>query len=224
MNEDQELSVDRQPTIHARIKADGSHAVIELDYLGKPVMDGDGANLIDDEGGTAWFVWEDFELVPTPPSLGGRPPAPEGADDPGWFALLEKAQANGREYADNGIAAGEKFPQESPLSGEWAGAIMPRDVVNMAAGRDDAIGIAKDFEVDQLCDAWEDGYNSAPWPGFQPGGFHPGDEVEILMGGEWVGPYTVTDGEGRSPQHLVLRGKNVFEHHNDAPHNIRRAS
>jgi hypothetical protein len=54
--------------------------------------------------------------------------------------------------------------------------------------------------------------------------FPVGTDVEILMGGEWVGPYTVTDGEGRSPEHLVLRGsKGVFEHHNDAPFNIRRA-
>jgi hypothetical protein len=148
-----------------------------------------------------------------------------------WFEQLAKAKANGREYADNGIAAGERFPQESPLSGEWAGAITPRDVVNMAAG-EGAFDNAQDFEVTDLCDAWEDGYNSAPWPeyqerlrSFQPGGFRPGDQVEILVGGQWTGTYTVTDGEGRSPEHLVLRGRHgVFEHHNDAPHNIRRAS
>jgi hypothetical protein len=140
-----------------------------------------------------------------------------------WNEQLAQAKANGREYADNGIAAGERFPQESPLSGEWAGALTPRDVVEMACGPQ-TYPIAQDWAIEELCDSWEDGYNSAEWPGFQPGGFRPGDEVEILMGGEWVGPYTVTDGEGRSPEHLVLRGKNVFEHHNDAPHNIRRAS
>jgi len=144
-----------------------------------------------------------------------------------WTEQLAKARSNGLEYATNGIAGGEKAPAESPLSGEWAGALTPRDVVNMACGFD-AFETAEEWAVTELCDAWEDGYRSAPWPGFSwsfPGGFMPDDEVEILMGGQWVGPYTVTDGEGRSPEHLVLRGRSgVFEHHNDAPHNIRRSA
>lgn len=140
-----------------------------------------------------------------------------------WFEQLAKAKANGREYADNGIAAGEQSPQESPLSGEWAGALTPRDVVEMVAGPG-TFDNAYDSEVTDLCDAWEDGYLSAPWPR-DPESFAVGDEVEILMGGEWVGPYTVTDGEGRSADHLVLRGRHgVFEHYNDAPHNIRHYS
>jgi hypothetical protein len=80
-----------------------------------------------------------------------------------WNEQLAKAKANGREYADNGIAGGEKSPAESPLSGEWAGALTPRDVVNMAAG-DGAYDNAQEFEVTDLCDAWEDGYLSASWP------------------------------------------------------------
>lgn len=53
--------------------------------------------------------------------------------------------------------------------------------------------------------------------------FPVGAQVEILCGGQWTGPYTVTDGDGRSPEHLVLRGHvGVFEHHNDAPYNLRR--
>lgn len=53
--------------------------------------------------------------------------------------------------------------------------------------------------------------------------FPVGCAVEILAGGQWTGPYTVTDGEGRTPDHLVLRGtRGVFEHHNDAPFNLRR--
>lgn len=50
----------------------------------------------------------------------------------------------------------------------------------------------------------------------------PGAEVEILMNGAWVGPYTVTADKGRTPEHLVLRGPSgLFEHHNDAPYNTR---
>lgn len=52
--------------------------------------------------------------------------------------------------------------------------------------------------------------------------FKPGTKVEILERGSWVGPFTVTDGVGRTPQHLVLRGDfGVFEHYNDAPYNTR---
>jgi hypothetical protein len=95
-----------------------------------------------------------------------------------WFEQLAKAKSNGLEYATNGIAAGEVSPQESPLSGEWAGAITPRDVVEMStrplsdgdvwedgrtAGPSTFDGAA-DWEIQELCDAWEDGYNSAPWP------------------------------------------------------------
>lgn len=81
-----------------------------------------------------------------------------------WFETLEKAKANGLEYATNGIAAGELSPAESPLSGEWAGSITPKDVVNMAASDDTAYERAEDFEITDLCDAWEDGYLSANWP------------------------------------------------------------
>lgn len=81
-----------------------------------------------------------------------------------WFEVEAKAKANGREYADNGIAAGETSPADSPLSGEWAGALTPKDVVNMAAGSDRAFDMAQGYEVTELCDAWEDGYLSAPWP------------------------------------------------------------
>jgi hypothetical protein len=81
-----------------------------------------------------------------------------------WNEQLAKAKANGREYAENGIAAGERSPQESPLSGEWAGAITPRDVVEMAVGSDTAYHSAEGWESNELCDAWEDGYYSAPWP------------------------------------------------------------
>jgi hypothetical protein len=80
-----------------------------------------------------------------------------------WNEQLAKARSNGLEYATNGIAGGEKSPSESPLSGEWAGAVTPRDVVNMACGID-AFEIAEEWAVTELCDAWEDGYYSAQWP------------------------------------------------------------
>jgi len=80
-----------------------------------------------------------------------------------WFEQLAKAKANGLEYANNGIAAGQRTPDEAPLSGEWAGSVTPRDVVNMACDAD-AFEIAEEWAVTELCDAWEDGYNAAPWP------------------------------------------------------------
>jgi len=53
--------------------------------------------------------------------------------------------------------------------------------------------------------------------------FEPGTQVEIHTAGEWVGPFTVTDGKGRTPDHLVLTGPSgAFEHYNDAPFNVRK--
>lgn len=53
-------------TTHVRIKADGSHGVIEEDADGKPVIDATGANVIEDDGDTAWFMWDDIVIVPEP--------------------------------------------------------------------------------------------------------------------------------------------------------------
>lgn len=56
--------------------------------------------------------------------------------------------------------------------------------------------------------------------------FEPGTQVEIMMYGEWVGPYIVTDKVGRTPDHLVLLNpKNgvLFEQYADAPYNTREA-
>lgn len=57
--------------------------------------------------------------------------------------------------------------------------------------------------------------------------FAAGDHVEILIGGTWDGPHTVTAQTGRTPDHLVLINNSngvFFEHHNDAPFNTRKAS
>ena len=53
--------------------------------------------------------------------------------------------------------------------------------------------------------------------------FEPGTEVDILERGAWVGPFTVTADEGRTPDHVVLQvhGGTKFEHYHDAPFNIR---
>ncbi|QFG12154.1 Hypothetical Protein OBI_RACECAR_315 [Arthrobacter phage Racecar] len=54
--------------------------------------------------------------------------------------------------------------------------------------------------------------------------FEAGSKVEILERGEWIGPFTVVDAEGRSADHLVLSGPSGwFEHYNDAPFNVRPA-
>jgi hypothetical protein len=52
--------------------------------------------------------------------------------------------------------------------------------------------------------------------------FEAGTQVEILDGGHWIGPYTVTAQAGRTPDHVVLSGdSNLFEVYNDAPYNLR---
>lgn len=50
----------------------------------------------------------------------------------------------------------------------------------------------------------------------------PGTKVEILLQGQWVGPFSVTDNVGRTPDHLVLSGPSgLFEQYNDYPFNLR---
>lgn len=84
------------------------------------------------------------------------------ADD--WYTMLDKAKALGREYAENGIAGGETEPEESPLSGEFADRIKPRDIIEQLSGDRKAMDGLADFEIQDILDHWEDGYNSAPWP------------------------------------------------------------
>jgi hypothetical protein len=78
-----------------------------------------------------------------------------------WFEMLDRAKALGLEYANNGIAAGDRQPDDAPLSGEWAGAILPKDVVEQLGGDFDTL---EGWEVADILDHWEDGYNSAEWP------------------------------------------------------------
>lgn len=56
--------------------------------------------------------------------------------------------------------------------------------------------------------------------------FTKGQQVEILDRGEWIGPFTVTNKVGRTPDHLVLEGPFgfLFEQYNDAPYNIRKVN
>lgn len=50
----------------------------------------------------------------------------------------------------------------------------------------------------------------------------PGNKVEILEQGKWVGSFLVTAFEGRTKEHLVLSGPNgFFEIYNDSPFNVR---
>lgn len=92
-----------------------------------------------------------------------------------WFEMLDRAKAFGKEYAEHGIKAGDTAPLESPLNGEFADGITPRDVVTLLAGGDASkFDTLEDWEVTDICDHWEDGYNSAEWPERCPetGGAH----------------------------------------------------
>lgn len=69
---------------------------------------------------------------------------------------FDMAAQHGTEYALAEIANGNDGPRESPLSGEWAGEIVPRTVAcNVGFEPGD-----NDFEaVDELANAWERCYN-----------------------------------------------------------------
>lgn len=48
--------------------------------------------------------------------------------------------------------------------------------------------------------------------------FEPGTQVDLMRGGQWEGPFIVTDKVGRTPEHLVLRNPEngvLFEEHVD---------
>lgn len=55
--------------------------------------------------------------------------------------------------------------------------------------------------------------------------FQPGDKVDILERGEWVGPFRVIDPNGyrrSSIYHIILAGDHgMFQVYNDAPFNVR---
>lgn len=52
--------------------------------------------------------------------------------------------------------------------------------------------------------------------------FPKGTKVEILVAGEWQGPYGVTAFEGRTSDHIVLSGPSgFFEHYYDGAFNTR---
>ena len=74
-----------------------------------------------------------------------------------WYEMLDRAKALGLEYAKEGLKY-DTEPLESPLSGEWAGAPTPKDIVEQLGGKYETL---EDFEVTDICDAWEDGYRSA---------------------------------------------------------------
>jgi hypothetical protein len=78
-----------------------------------------------------------------------------------WFADLDRAKALGLEYAQNGIAGGQRSPEDSPLSGEWADGITPNDIIVQLGGDPSKL---EDWEIQDVCDNWEDGYLSAEWP------------------------------------------------------------
>lgn len=88
-----------------------------------------------------------------------------GSGHGGYFAQEAYANALGFQYAANGIAA-QQAEEESPLSGEWAGAITARDIFVSVVGRaprEFPEGFKDDefSDVEQFADDWEDGYRAA---------------------------------------------------------------
>lgn len=78
-----------------------------------------------------------------------------------YFTDLDSAKALGLEYATNGITAGDTEPLDSPLSGEWADGPTVRDIFQQLGWN---YSKATDWELTDVADHWEDGYNSAQWP------------------------------------------------------------
>lgn len=71
---------------------------------------------------------------------------------------FDQAHQHGTEYALREHANGATEAQESPLDGQWADAITPRDVANNVGFTDTFVGSDAMME---LADAWERGYFDA---------------------------------------------------------------
>jgi len=82
-----------------------------------------------------------------------------------YYGDLDRIRAAGREYADNGIAAGDTEPLDAPFSGEWADGLTGQDVLD-AAGINATFSELEEFEQTDILNYWEDGYYSADWPSF----------------------------------------------------------
>ena len=68
-------------------------------------------------------------------------------------AVLDAAAKHGGERARIEQQNGATEPREAPLSGEWADDPTPRDVA-----RDAGYGGEDAEEIDEIADAWENGY------------------------------------------------------------------
>jgi len=84
--------------IHAKIKAGNTHAVVEQ-INGIPQMDETGANLIEGDGDTAWFSWDDFTLISNPNDYASEIDHYRVHDEgDGW--VVDGANSNG-EYTEH---------------------------------------------------------------------------------------------------------------------------
>jgi hypothetical protein len=73
-----------------------------------------------------------------------------------------KAQALGVAQAEAEIESGAQYPTDSPLSGEWADSLTPRDLATRVGYLDEVAGYVPEEGVSGLCDAFEAGY-SGTW-------------------------------------------------------------
>jgi len=95
---------------------------------------------------------------------------------------LEQATKAGVEHALAEIRQGNTEPFESPLSGEWADGLSPRDVAANVGYFEDLSapnGEAYQSGESGLCDHWENGYNET-WQA----------HLEALPVKQWVVTYT----------------------------------
>ena len=75
---------------------------------------------------------------------------------------LSQAYANGQSYAGDEISGGNQLEQEAPLSGEWAGAPVPRTVAADVGYFDTWMRYDEYAEGETaIADAWENGYTAA---------------------------------------------------------------
>lgn len=71
---------------------------------------------------------------------------------------FDQAATLGTEKALDEFASGNASAQESPLSGEWAGGLVPRDIAFNVGFKDEDSNFGE--ALDELAEAWEQAYFS----------------------------------------------------------------
>ena len=81
-----------------------------------------------------------------------------------YYSDLDRIKKAGHQHALDQMSNGTTEPVEGLFSGEWADGLTGQDAIDYAGIKECTFSDLEDYEQTDVMDAFEDGYNSAPWP------------------------------------------------------------